>query len=46
MVVIHHWSLHQPDLQNVCLYDDLEEKVYIEQPLGFVSQRKYVYDLV
>lgn len=45
LTVVVIQSLHQLDIQNFCLYDDdLEEQVYTEQPLGFVSQRKY--DLV
>ena len=32
------WSLHQLDVSNAFLYDDLEKKVFIERPLGYVNQ--------
>ena len=33
----HDWDLHQLDIKNVFLHEDLQEEVYIEQPLGFVA---------
>ena len=48
------WDLHQLDIKNVFLHGDLVEKVYMEQPLGFVAQgeidrvcrlQKSLYDL-
>ncbi|KAF3627117.1 hypothetical protein FXO37_30032 [Capsicum annuum] len=38
MVVVRHWPLYQLDIKIVFLHGDLEEEVYIEQPLGFVAQ--------
>ena len=38
MVATHKWSLHQLDIKNVFLHDDLQNEVYMEQPLGFVAQ--------
>jgi hypothetical protein len=32
------WSLHQMDVKNVFVHGDLQEKVYMEQPLGYVDQ--------
>ena len=34
----HDWDLHQLDIKNVFLHEDLLEEVYIEQPPGFVAQ--------
>ena len=50
----HNLDLHQLDIKNVFLHDDLQEEVYMEQPLGFVAQgeigkvcrlRKSLYNL-
>ena len=37
LATTYNWDLHQLDIKNVFLHDDLQE-VYIEQPLGFVAQ--------
>ena len=37
----HGWDLHQLDIKNVFLHGDLPEKVYMEQPLGFVAQGEF-----
>ena len=38
LATTYNWGLHQLDIQNVFLHDDLQEEVYMEQPLGFVAQ--------
>jgi hypothetical protein len=54
MEVTKGWSLHQMDVKNVFLHGDLHEKVYMEQPPGYVDQthpnlvyrlKKALYDL-
>ena len=37
LAVNQAWSLHQLDISNAFLYGDLEEYVFMEQPLGYVA---------
>ncbi|XP_020225515.1 uncharacterized protein LOC109807409 [Cajanus cajan] len=58
MATIRHWPLHQLDIKNAFLRGELDEEIYMEQPLGFVaqgesslegiviSQRKYAVDIL
>ena len=46
VVVNQRWHVLQLDVKNTFLYDDLRQKVYMEQPPGYVSQGKnVVWDL-
>jgi len=38
MATTKGWSLHQMDVKNVFLHGDLQGKVYMEQPPGYVDQ--------
>ncbi len=40
MATTKGWSLHQMDVNNVFLHEDLQEKVYMEQPPGYVDQTR------
>ncbi|KAF3637705.1 hypothetical protein FXO38_23596 [Capsicum annuum] len=43
MTLDRKWPLFQLDIKNVFLHGDLEEEVYMEQPLGFVAQGSLVW---
>lgn len=36
LLVSHHWQVHQLDVQNAFLHDDLIKSVFISQPKGFI----------
>jgi len=41
LVTTHHWPPCQLDIKNVFLYGILDEKVYMNQPPGFVAKGEY-----
>ena len=38
LAATYNWELHQLDIKNVFLHSNLQEEVYMKQPLGFVAQ--------
>jgi hypothetical protein len=40
MVATKGWSLYQMDVKNVFLQGDLQEEMYMGQPLGYVDQTR------
>jgi hypothetical protein len=36
----HNWPVHQMDINNAFLYDHLIERVYCQQPAGFVDSSR------
>ncbi len=41
MAIAKGWSLHQMDVKNDFLHGDLQGKVYMEQPPGYVDQTHF-----
>ena len=41
LAATYQWSISQLDVTNVFLHGDLADKVYIEQPPGFVAQGEF-----
>ena len=38
LTATYNWDLHHLDIKNVFLHRDIQEEVYMEQPIGFVSR--------
>ena len=38
LAATYHWDLHQLDIKKVFLHGDLQEKLYMKQPPGFIAQ--------
>ena len=37
IIVSHKWEVHQMDVKSVLLHGDLQEKIYLENPLGYAQ---------
>ncbi len=40
LAMLEDWEIHQMDVKLVFLHDELEEEIYMEQPIGFVTAGK------
>lgn len=38
MIVVRHCPIYELNIKNVFLYDDIDDEVYIQQPLCFVAE--------
>ena len=43
IVVAKGWEVHQMDVKNAFLHDDLSKEIYMEQPQGFIKDSSLVY---
>jgi len=43
LIALHDWKLEALEVKTVFLYGELEEKIYLEQPEGYVIKDKETY---
>jgi hypothetical protein len=43
IVAAKGWEVHQMDVKNAFIHDDLSEEIYMEQPQGFMQDSYLVY---
>jgi hypothetical protein len=42
LVAFFRWKIHQMDVKSAFLHGDLSEEIFMEQPLGFVTDSNLV----
>ena len=46
LVALHNWEVHQMDVKSSFLHDDLQEEIYMKQPLGYVQDNSILICLL
>ena len=46
LAALHNWEIHQMDVKSAFLHGDLQEEIYMEQPLGYVQDNSILVCLL